>query len=199
MHNYMVCVLNACIAGAQDPIRSPPQPPCSLPQYPLAASPPRTPPSTLTLSGVALSRLQITFSFAAPKRKPVALSNASVTSSSGAPVAMHGGHALNVNNSGSSAVATGCAVPQSSSIVGRAVSALVAAAGISAANLVVPAFEGPPVAMVPAAVAAEWLEELHSVSRKVCVSLLIVYTYILQCFFCRLPMAEVTNQPKLLV
>lgn len=49
-------------------------------------------------------------------------------------------------------------------------SALLAAAGISAANLVVPAFEGPPVAMAPEAVAAEWLEQLHYVSRKVCAS-----------------------------
>lgn len=85
--------------------------------------------------------MQVTFSFAAPKR-----TRRATPTSASTPVAT--------------------SVHQAS-VVGRAVSAFLAAAGISAANLVVPAFEGPPVAMVPAAVAAEWLEQLQSVSRMV--------------------------------
>ena len=98
----------------------------------------------VTVAGVELSPLQITFSFAAPKRTRMA------SSPSATPAA------------------TNPAAANQSSVVGRAVSALLAAAGISAANLVVPAFEGPPVAMAPEAVAAEWLEQLHTVVRKVC-------------------------------
>lgn len=93
-----------------------------------------------TVSGVAVEPLAVTFSFSAPRRAPVAdeVVGAAAADSADAP-----------------------------GVLGRAMSSLLAIAGISAANLTLPGFTGPQPAADPVAVAQMWAMQAQTAMRMV--------------------------------
>eukprot|EP00892_Ulva_mutabilis_P009193 jgi/Ulvmu1/6646/UM003_0284.1 len=92
----------------------------------------------VTVAGVRVAPFAVTFSFSAPRRAPAA------TEVVGA------------------AAADGVEPP---GVLGRAVSSLLAVAGISAANLTLPAFRGPNAPTDPAAVARLWGDRINAGMR----------------------------------